>query len=96
MTDWLSRVARLQNPLSKPVVANTGKYVVQVGAFSSESRANAAAKSVGGTVSKAGNLWRVRIGPFASEADAQGGLATAKDQGLPRRAGPARSLTSLA
>lgn len=69
-------------PVSKPVVPNTGKYVVQVGAFSSESRANAAAKSVGGTVRKAGNLWRVRIGPFASEAEAQGGLATARTKGF--------------
>lgn len=67
---------------AKPAVAVTGKYVVQVGAFSSESRANVAAKSVGGTVSKAGNLWRVRIGPFASDADAGGALATAKAKGF--------------
>ena len=60
----------------------TGKYVVQVGAFSSESRANAAAKSVGGTISKAGNLWRVRIGPFGSDADARGALGTAKAKGF--------------
>ena len=59
-----------------------GKYVVQVAAFSSESRANAAAKSVGGTVVKAGTLWRVRIGPFASDADAQGALAKAKAKGF--------------
>lgn len=67
---------------AKPAVAVTGKYVVQVGAFSSESRANVAAKSVGGTVSKAGNLWRVRIGPFASDADARGALANAKAKGF--------------
>lgn len=67
---------------NKPAAAVVGKYVVQVGAFSSESRANAAAKSVGGTVSKAGNLWRVRIGPFASDADARGALATAKAKGF--------------
>ncbi|MDO9369116.1 MAG: septal ring lytic transglycosylase RlpA family protein [Sphingopyxis sp.] len=59
-----------------------GKYVVQVAAFSSESRANAAAKSVGGTVIKAGPLWRVRIGPFASDAEAQGALAKAKAKGF--------------
>ncbi len=67
---------------AKPAPAIAGKYVVQVGAFSSESRANAAAKSVGGTVSKAGNLWRVRIGPFASDADARGALGTAKAKGF--------------
>jgi len=67
---------------AKPAPAVAGKFVVQVGAFSSESRANAAAKSVGGTVSKAGNLWRVRIGPFASDADARGALGTAKAKGF--------------
>lgn len=69
-------------PASKPAVASTGKYFVQVGAFSSETRASAAAKLVGGAVSKAGNLWRVRIGPFASEAEARGGLATARTKGF--------------
>ena len=67
---------------AKPAAAVAGKYVVQVGAFSSESRANAAAKSVGGTISKAGNLWRVRIGPFGSDADARGALGTAKAKGF--------------
>jgi rare lipoprotein A len=67
---------------TKPAPVVGGKYIVQVGAFSSESRANAAAKSVGGTVSKAGNLWRVRIGPFASDADARGALGTAKAKGF--------------
>ena len=67
---------------AKPAPAVAGKFVVQVGAFSSESRANAAAKSVGGTVSKAGNLWRVRIGPFASDADARGALGTARAKGF--------------
>ena len=67
-------------PAAKPAVS--GKYVVQVGAFSSESRANAASKSVGGTVTKAGTLWRVRVGPFASSADAQGALGTAKAKGF--------------
>jgi rare lipoprotein A len=67
---------------AKPAPAVAGKFVVQVGAFSSESRANAAAKSVGGTVSKAGNLWRVRIGPFASDADARGARGTARAKGF--------------
>ena len=70
----------------KPRVADkpaaSGSYVVQVAAFSSEARAQAAAKAVGGTVSKAGNLWRVRIGPFATTADAQGALGKAKAKGF--------------
>ena len=66
---------------AKPALA-TGQYVVQVGAFSTEARADAAAKAVGGYVAKAGNLWRVRIGPFASVAAAQGALAKAKSGGF--------------
>lgn len=67
---------------AKPAATITGKYVVQVGAFSSESRANAAAKSVGGHVIKAGNLWRVRVGPFASEAEARGAIGKVKAKGF--------------
>lgn len=72
-------------PSAKPVVkpaAVAGTYAVQVAAFSSESRAAAAAKSVGGVVTKAGNLWRVRIGPLASEAEAQAALGKAKAKGF--------------
>ena len=65
---------------SRPAVA--GKYAVQVGAFSAESRADAAAKSVGGYVTKAGSLWRVRVGPFASDAEARGALDKVKAKGF--------------
>ena len=67
-------------PVAKP--ASSGAYVVQVGAFSSESRANAAAKTVGGTVTKVGPLWRVRVGPFATSVDAQTALGKAKAKGF--------------
>lgn len=67
---------------AKPTPAATGKYVVQVGAFSAESRANAAAKSVGGHVTKAGNLWRVRMGPFTGDAEARSALTEAKAKGF--------------
>jgi rare lipoprotein A len=73
-------VAKEPALVAKP--AASGTYVVQVGAFSSESRANAAAKAVGGTVTKAGTLWRVRIGPFGGNADAQGALGKAKAKGF--------------
>ncbi|MEI4507946.1 septal ring lytic transglycosylase RlpA family protein [Sphingopyxis sp. CCNWLW253] len=71
-------------PAPKPAaaVAVAGKYAIQVGAFSSETRANAAAKSVGGHVTKAGNLWRVRVGPFASDAEARGALGKVKAKGF--------------
>jgi rare lipoprotein A len=69
-------------PAAKPAPAAGGSYAVQVAAFSSQSRANAAAKSVGGTVIKAGNLWRVRMGPYASESDALGAAGKAKAKGF--------------
>ena len=67
---------------AKPAAAVAGKYAIQVGAFSNETRANAAAKSVGGHVTKAGNLWRVRVGPFASDAEARGALGKVKAKGF--------------
>ncbi|MHA4837231.1 septal ring lytic transglycosylase RlpA family protein [Sphingopyxis sp. MSC1_008] len=69
-------------PTAKPAATVAGKYAVQVGAFSSETRANAAAKSVDGYVTKAGNLWRVRVGPFASDTDARGALGKVKAKGF--------------
>lgn len=68
--------------VTKPAPATAGKYVVQVGAFSAESRASAAARSVGGHVTKAGNLWRVRVGPFASDAEARGALGKVRAKGF--------------
>jgi rare lipoprotein A len=72
--------AAMPKPAEKPVVA--GSYAVQVGAFGSEANANAAAKSVGGHVTKAGKLWRVRMGPFANEGDAKAALDKAKAKGF--------------
>lgn len=62
--------------------AVSGSFVVQVGAFSSEARANVAAKSVGGHVDKAGKLWRVRMGPFASDGEAKAAQDKAKAKGF--------------
>ncbi len=70
-----------QKAAPKPAPA-TGPYAVQVGAFSSEDNANTAAKSVGGSVVKAGKLWRVRTGPFASDAEAKAALGKAKAKGF--------------
>lgn len=76
-----AKPAPAAKPAPKPATAG-GSYAVQVGAFSSEANANAAAKSVGGSVVKAGKLWRVRLGPFASDADAKAALAKAKAKGF--------------
>ena len=77
-----AQTAKPGTAAAKPAVTATGNYFVQVGAFSTESRANTAAKSVSGHVTKAGNLWRVRMGPFASDAEARGALGTAKAKGF--------------
>jgi rare lipoprotein A len=71
-----------------PVTASTdGKpYVVQVAAFSTRARADALARKLGAKVSVSadGKLFRVRYGPYANEADAEGALATAKQRGYPQ------------
>ncbi len=58
-------------------------YVVQLASFSSRSRAEALAKKLGASVGAGdgGQVYRVRYGPYASEAEAQQGLATARQRG---------------
>lgn len=72
----------LPAPRPAPKTALSGGYFVQIAAFSTRSRADAAAARVGGTVSAAGKLWRVRTGPFADEATAKNSLADAKAKGF--------------
>ena len=73
---------RAENPAATP----GGDYVVQVAAFSSRSRADALARKLGANVAAStdGKLFRVRYGPFASEAEAERGLVTAKARGYPQ------------
>lgn len=47
------------------------KLVVQVGSFSSESRARNLARTLHGFVETSGNLWRVKTGPYGDMASAQ-------------------------
>jgi rare lipoprotein A len=55
----------------KPAAAPAGRYLVQVAALSSAQRAQALARSFGGTVVAGGGIYRVRLGPFADRAAAQ-------------------------
>ena len=71
--------APAQAPAPKP--AAHGQFSVQVGAFSTRANAETAAKQVGGSVSPAGKLWRVRMGPYGSDAEAKAALAKAKAKG---------------
>lgn len=69
-----------------PVATSGAEYVVQVAALSSRSRADALARELGASVTAAGNgkLFRVRFGPYASEAEAQRGLSRARQKGYPQ------------
>lgn len=68
-----------------PAAAVAG-YVVQVAAFSSRARADELARKLGaGVVASAdGRLFRVRYGPFASEAEGQQALSNAQKRGYPQ------------
>lgn len=67
---------------AKPAVVTSG-YVVQVASFGTRARAEALARQLGAKVSVSadGKLFRVRYGPYATEAEAQRSLATAKQKG---------------
>ena len=67
-------------------VANAAGYFVQVAAFSSRARADELARKLGARVfvSADGRLFRVRFGPFGSEAEGQRALADAQKRGYPQ------------
>lgn len=67
---------------AKPEATTPAKGVyIQVGAYSSRARADAAAKAAGGTVSAAGKLWRVRVGPHKDRGQADAALAKVRAGG---------------
>jgi rare lipoprotein A len=69
-------------PAAVPAVPRTGGYVVQVGAFSSQPRAEALAKSLGARTEAGGGMWRVRLGPYPTQQAAQAGVRTAAAKGF--------------
>ena len=66
---------------AEPAAPAKGGWLVQVGAFSSQARAEAAAKSIGAQVAPAGKLWRVRMTGLTSRTAAEAALAKAKAAG---------------
>lgn len=79
-----SAVTPMPPPAATPAPsasAANGSLVVQVAAFSTKERADAAAAKLGAGVSSAGRLWRMRMGPFATRAQAEAALAKAKRAG---------------
>jgi len=72
-------VAEVAPPVVEPVTA--AGFLVQVAAFSTEERARRAAAAIGGVVTPAGNLFRLRTGPFGSRAEAEASLANVRAAG---------------
>lgn len=59
----------------------SGDLVVQIAAFSTSERAQRAATPLGATVSKPGQYWYVRLGPFATMQEAEAALEKARAAG---------------
>ncbi|EDJ0839288.1 septal ring lytic transglycosylase RlpA [Salmonella enterica subsp. enterica] len=68
--------APVSTPVSAPAAAASGRFVVQVGAISDQTRAQQYQQrlsqqfSVPGRVIQNGAVWRIQLGPFASKAEA--------------------------
>jgi rare lipoprotein A len=59
-----------------------GGYIVQVAAFSSQSRAEALARRIGAEAVNRGGVWRVRYGPYPTQDAAQQGVRQAASRGF--------------
>lgn len=70
-------------PSSAPTPVTTGNFIVQVAAFGNRARADALARRLGAQVVASGSIFRVRYGPFATEAEAQAAIARARELGQP-------------
>ncbi len=66
-----------------PAASGARTYIVQAGSFSSRARAEALARRLHAEVVSAGNVHRVRYGPFATEAEARAAVARARALGQP-------------
>jgi rare lipoprotein A len=61
--------------------AEDGRYIVQAAAMSTVERAHKVASAIGGSVSKSGQYYRVRTGPFATRQQAEASLAKVRAAG---------------
>lgn len=67
--------------LAEAKMTNKGVFMVQIGAFSSRTNAESAAKAAGGSVYPTGKMFRVRTGPYTNQTLANKGVAQAKAKG---------------
>ncbi|MCX7283683.1 MAG: SPOR domain-containing protein [Novosphingobium sp.] len=65
---------------ARPSVGVPGLYV-QAGAFSAKARAETVANAIGGSLAQAGNVWRVRTGPYKDRGQADAALAKVRAAG---------------
>ena len=72
-----------RRPTSTTAAPSAGGYVVQVAAFSSRARADELASRLGAKVapSEDGSVYRVRLGPYRNEGDAQKALEMVQSKG---------------
>ncbi len=69
-------------PSARPSpAAGSHPYYIQAGTFASKTNADAGATKIGGQVIAAGRMWRLRKGPFGSQAEAQAALAKVRSAG---------------
>jgi rare lipoprotein A len=66
-----------------PLPKGDGPFFLQVGSFTSETRANALADRVGGRVSSIAGTYRVRLGPYRTAVQARDALAPLAARGYP-------------
>jgi rare lipoprotein A len=61
--------------------AASGNFAVQAGAFANSANADKVANVIGGTITKNGNLYIVRTGPFETRSQAEASLAKVRAAG---------------
>lgn len=87
-TPTAAKPASAEKPASKqtpkiaaPKAASMGTFVVQVGAYSNETKSAGIARKLDGQVSPSGKLYRVRMGPFSTRGQAEAALSKARAAG---------------
>lgn len=71
-------------PVVHRVPTSGGSWFVQIGSFADQGNAEAMAAAAEAGLAEAGDVWRVRYGPFASRADADAALGQIRNKGYPQ------------
>lgn len=84
-TKKINSSLQAQSKIEKPKPISNSKFYVQTGAFSTKANGTAQLKKITkkklkGSVVKEGKLFKVKVGPFSSQADAEKAMETLKKQ----------------